>query len=191
MFDEVAAAIERVLKAAQGTGAKGTKRMTRSELVAHALSELTKAAAEPRARALHRLAVLGKAVEVAKQSFVDTESETIQVPIFEEETTASADETESEMSPVALEAGLSNAAFASNPEDLHKALGDLRKQLERLRASTSKGDRSTPAKGTTPTDGRWPLDMNTKDFREDVRKGEGGPTWGYDPGFESEAASRR
>lgn len=191
MFDEVAAAIERVLKAAQGTSAKGTKRVTRAELVAHALSELKKAAAEPRARALHRLAVLGRAVEVAKQSFVDTESETIQVPIFEEETTARADDTETEVSPLALEAGLSNAAFASNPEDLHKALGDLRKQLEGLRGSVSKGEEAAPAKTATANDGRWPLDMNTKEFRDNVRKGDGGPAWGYDPGFGSDAPGSR
>jgi len=183
MLDQLAEGIERVLKSQGATGAPRTRKMTPDALMAHAVAEIQKAAGEPPERAKRRLAALSRAVDTAKQAYVDTASEDIEVEVFEEDTTARADDSEKETSPVALEAALSNTAFASNPEDLHKALGRLAKDLAGLRgavpAEKSKPQGEKIAKEHHP---EWPFDMNTKTFREGVHKAENGPAWGYDPG---------
>jgi hypothetical protein len=183
MLDQLAEGIDRVLKSQGATGAPKTRKMTPDALMAHAVAEIQKAAGEPPERAKRRLAALSRAVDTAKQAYVDTASEDIEVEVFEEETTARADDSEKETSPVALVAALGNAAFASNPEDLHKALGRLAKDLAGLRAAapaekpTAEGE-----KVAKEHHAEWPFDMNTKTFREGVHKAEDGPAWGYDPG---------
>lgn len=177
MFDEMTAAI---LKAAQHMVPTKTKRMTREGLMAHALAELQKAAREPTANAMRRMAALKQSVEVAKLSFEDTESESVQVPIFVEATTAFAELTETEIPLDSSDADTSSAAFAENPEDLTKALADLQRQLDDLGVVTA----PVVASASKNTEAQWPLDMNTRDARGNVRKRDG-VTWGADPDFEN------
>ncbi len=186
MLEQLAGAIEQTLK---GTGSEKkpapTRKMTPEGLVGHALAEIQKATKEEPERAKRRLAALARAVDTAKQAFVDTRSETIEVEVFQEETTAQADKSEKETSPVALEAALGNSAFAANAEDLNKALAKLQKELEGLRASgnAQHGDDKVQKGDETS----WPFDMNSRAFREGVKKGEDAPAWGYDPGREEQA----
>lgn len=191
MLDQLAAAIERVLKS-NGEPKPTVRKMSADGLVVHAVAEIQKAAEEPSARAARRLAALRRAVDTAKQAFVDTESEEIEVEIFEEDTTARTDDSEKETSPVALEAALGNSTFAANPEDLHKALGRLAKEISALRGGTSaegtKGGKVETEKGAKPAEVAWPFDMNTPAFRENVHKAEEGPAWGFDPGREDAPA---
>lgn len=173
-LENVAAAIERVLKGAAPTA---RKRMGADAFVAYALDQVEKAAKDAPEKAVRRLRALGRAAETAKQAFVDRESEEIEVEVFEEETTAAADESEKEISPVAAEPALGSSAFAENPEDLHKKLDKLRKELGALR-----GDKKPPAEKVAKADEAvWPSDLNTAEFREGVRKAEDGPAWGADP----------
>jgi hypothetical protein len=174
-LDKVTEAIDRVLKKA--TQVAKTERMTPDGLLAHAIAQIEKAAKEPPEKAERRLHALGRTVEAAKQAYVDAASETIEVEVFEEETTAAADETEKEISPVAAEAALGSSAFAENAEDLNKALARLAKDLEALRGG------KPPAPGADvkkADDVAWPFDLNSREFRDGVRKAEDAPAWGYD-----------
>lgn len=175
VLDKVTDAFERVLKGAAPTT---KKRMTPEGLVAYAVAQLEKAAKEKPERAMLRLRALGRTVEAAKQSFVDTASETIEVEVFEEETTSSADDSETEISPVAAGAALGSSAFAHNAEDLNKALAKVAKELDALRggARTPAGTKVQKVHGVD-----WPSDMNTREFREGVKKAEDKPAWGEDP----------
>lgn len=177
VLDKVTEAIERVLK---GARAAKTERMTPDALVAYAVAQIEKAAKEPADKAERRLRALGRTIETAKQSFVDTESESIEVEVFEEETTAAADESEKEVSPVAAEAALGSSAFAENAEGLNKALANVAKELDALRGER-KEPKPTKKVEKATGDIAWPFDMNTPEFREDVTKAEAGPTWGDDP----------
>ena len=189
MLEQLAEGIGRVLKAQPTVGRRRTRKMRPEALVAHALGEIQKAATEAPEQATQRLAALGRAVETAKQSFVDTASEEVEVEVFEEETTAAADESEKETSPVALEAALGNSAFAANPEDLQKALARLAKEISGLRGgSATEEPKADTEKVSKAQEAEWPFDMNTKSFREGVEKAEVGPTWGYDPGRAEETA---
>ena len=179
MLDKISTAVERVLK---DTRPVRRETMGPEALVAYAVAQIQKAAAEPGEQALRRLAALGKAVDVAKQAFVDTASEQIEVEVFEEETTASADESEKEISPVAAGAALGSSAFTANAENLTKTLALLAKDLDALRAEPPLAD--PVAKGV---EAEWPFDMNSREFREGVRKAEDAPDWGFDPGRESAA----
>jgi hypothetical protein len=165
VLDKVTEAIERVLKGA-APGAR-TERMTPDALVGYAVSEIEKAAKEPPEKAARRLRALGRTVETAKQAFVDSASESIEVPPFEEETTASADESEKEIAPVAAETALGSSAFTQNAEDLKKALARFAKELATLR-------RGAPAKAEAGA-------KNTPEFRDGVKKAAGEPLWGDDP----------
>jgi len=172
-LDKVAEAIERVLE----NRPAATKRMGAEAFVAYVQGQVEKAAKDAPDKAVRRLRALGRAVEAAKQGFVDTESEAIEVQIFEEETTAAADESEKEISPVAAEPALGSSAFAENAEDLHKKLDRLHKELATLR-----GEGKPPAEKVAKAgDAVWPPDLNTREFREGVRKNEADPTWGDDP----------
>lgn len=186
VLDKVTEAIERVLKGA-GKVAK-REEMTPEKLLSYAIGQIEKAAKEPPPKAERRLRALGRTIEAAKQAFVDTESEAIEVEVFEEETTAAADETEKEISPVAAEPALGSSAFAENAEDLNKALARLGKELETLCG----GKPATPAANgqiQKADDIAWPFDMNTQEFRDGVKKAEGTPAWGDDPkGLRAEEA---
>jgi hypothetical protein len=178
VLDKVTEAIERVLKGAAPRAR--TERMTPDALVGYAVSEIEKAAKEPPEKAARRLRALGRTVETAKQAFVDSESESIEVPVFEEETTASADESEKEIAPVAAEAALGSSAFAQNAEDLSKALSRVAKEFEGFRSGAhAKADVGTKVEKSAEVE--WPFDMNTPEFRDGVRKSAGEPTWGDDP----------
>lgn len=185
MLEKLADGIERVAKAHGTKAAPPMRKMGPGELVAHALEEIQKAAKEPAERAKERLAALRRAVDTAKQAFVDTESEQVEVQVFEESTTAAQDESEKELSPVALEAAIGNAAFASNPEDLHKALEKLAKDIAGLREGEAPRKASKESDGNdaevAKSDADWPSDMNTKAFRDGIKKAGEEPTWGYDP----------
>jgi hypothetical protein len=178
VLDKVTEAIERVLKEARPVAK--AERMTPDKLLAFAIAQIEKAANEKPDKAERRLRALGRTVEAAKQAFVDTQSETVEVQVFEEETTAAADESEKEISPVAAGAALGSSAFAENAEDLHKAIARVGKELEALRggkgAAPSAGDKVKKG-GDVP----WPFDLNSSEFREGVRKAEDAPAWGYDP----------
>lgn len=178
VLDKVTEAIGRVLK---GAG-KLTKReaMTPENLLAYAIGQIEKAAKEPPAHAERRLRALGRTVETAKQAFVDTESETIEVEVFEEETTAAADETEKEISPVAAEPALGSSAFAENADDLNKVLARLGKELETFRDAKPKIP-AADGQVQKADDLAWPFDMNTPEFRDGVKKAAGAPEWGEDP----------
>jgi len=177
VLDKVTEAIERVLKGARSV--VKTETMTPDKLLAYAIAQIEKAAKEPPTRAERRLRALGRTVDAAKQSFVDGESEGIEVEVFEEETTAAADETEKEISPLAAEPALGSSAFAENAEDLNKALSRIGKELEALRG----GSTSAPAKAEVDNGSgiAWPFDMNTREFRDGVRKADDTPAWGEDP----------
>jgi hypothetical protein len=175
VLDKVTDAIDRVLKKAAPVAK--TERMTPEGLVAYAITQIEKAAKEPPDKAERRLRALGRTVQAAKQAFVDAASEAIKVEVFEEETTAAADETEKEISPVAAEAALGSSAFAENAEDLHKALARLASELEALRG----GKPPAPVAGVKKADDvAWPFDLNSREFRDGVRKAEDAPAWGYD-----------
>lgn len=194
MFEKLADGIERVVKAHGTKAVPAVQKMGPDELVAHALEEIQKAAKEPAERAKERLAALRRTVDTAKQAFVDTESEQVEVQVFEEATTAAQDESEKELSPVALEAALGNAAFASNPEDLHKALEKLAKDIAGLREGEAQRKTSKESDGNATevakSDADWPSDMNTKTFREGITKAGDEPTWGYDPREDNTNAHR-
>ena len=175
MLDRISTAVERVLKDARPVR---KETMGPEALVAYAVAQIQKAAAEPAERAVRRLAALAKAVEVAKQAFVDTASEQIQVDVFEEETTARSDESEKELSPVAAGAALGSSAVAAHAGDITKALAALASDIEALRTEPPA---DPVAKAGDPG---WPLDMNSRGFREGVRKAEDDPAWGFDPGRE-------
>ncbi|MBI3184628.1 MAG: hypothetical protein HYZ28_21030 [Myxococcales bacterium] len=179
MLEKVSTAVERVLKDTRPVAK--TQRMGPDDLVGYAIAQLEKAAKEPPDKAVRRLRALGQTVEAAKQAFVDSESEAIEVQVFVEETTAAADKSEKEVSPVALEAALGSSAFAANPEDLNKALTRLGTELQALRAPAQKADKGGEGKVAKGEDATWPFDMNTPEFREGVRKAEDGPAWGADP----------
>ena len=175
MLDRVAAAVERVLK---GAPPVAKKRMGPDAFAAYALAEVEKAAKEEPDKAVRRLRALGRAAETAKQAFVDEESETIEVEVFEEETTAASDETEKEISPVAAEAALGSSAFAENAEDLGKRLDRLRKEIEALRGDARPAVKTAKGAG----DAVWPADLNTPEFRRGVQKADdSAPAWGHDP----------
>lgn len=178
VLDKVTEAIQRVLK---GAAPSKTVSMTPEALVAYAVAEVEKAAKEPPAKAARRLRALGRTVEAAKQAFVDSESETIEVQVFEEETTAAADESEKETSIVAAGAALGSSAFAENAEDLNKALARVAKELGALRGDRPAPKETAGAKLEKADDVAWPFDMNTSEFREGVKKAEEKPTWGDDP----------
>jgi hypothetical protein len=179
VLDKMTEAIERVLKGAAPTTRK--KRMTPEALLSYAVAQIEKAAKETPERAELRLRALGRTVEAAKQSFVDTESESIEVEVFEEETTAAAESSESETSPVAAGAALGSSAFAHNAEDLNKALAQVAKELESLRKGTDGARAPAGAKVQKGHAVDWPSDMNTREFREGVKKSEEKPAWGEDP----------
>ncbi len=176
MLDRISTAVERVLKDARPVQ---KERMGPEALVVYATAQVEKASHEATEKAMRRLAALRSTVELAKQAFVDSASEQVEVQVFEEETTARADDSEKEISPVAAEPAIGNAAFASNPEDLTKSLALLAKDLDALR-----GQPEADAPVEKRADAEWPLDMNSREFREGVRKGEDGLAWGFDPGRE-------
>ena len=70
---------------------KAVKSMTVAELTSHVVSEIQKAAGEKPERAAERLsmvqAAVAKAAQVLKQSYVDVDSEKIQVEVYQEPTT--------------------------------------------------------------------------------------------------------
>lgn len=174
MLDGIAAAVQRVLKDSRPAA---TKRMDADAFARYALDQVEKAAKDPPEKAVRRLRALGGAVDAAKQAFVDQASESIEVQVFEEETTAAADESEKETSPVAAEPALGNSTFAENPEDLHKRLDRLQKDLAALRGEPRLAGDKVAKNDETP----WPADLNTREFRENVRKADDGPAWGSDP----------
>jgi len=176
VLNKVTEALERVLKGA--TALAKTERMTPAVLISYAVAQIEKAAKEPPDRAERRLRALGRTVEAAKQAFVDSESETIEVTVFEEETTSAADDSEKETSLVAAGAALGNSAFAENAEDLNKALAQVAKELEALRTGSPGPADAKLEKGSNVA---WPFDMNTREFRDGVKKAEDAPAWGDDP----------
>lgn len=178
VLDKVTEAVEGVLK---GAAPAKTVAMTPDALVAYAVAEIEKAAKEAPARAERRLRALGRTVEAAKQVFVDSESEAIEVQVFEEETTAAADESEKETSLVAAGAAIGNSAFAENAEDLNKALARVAKELDALRGERPASKVTAGDKVDKADDTAWPLDMNTPEFRDGVKKAEWRPAWGDDP----------
>lgn len=178
VLDKVTEAIERVLKDARPVAK--AERMTPDKLLSYAIAQIEKAAKEKPDKAEQRLRALGRTVEAAKQAFVDTQSEAIEVQVFEEETTAAADDSEKETSLVAAGTALGNSAFAENAEDLNKALAQVAKELEALR-SGGPAARPADAKVEKGSDVAWPFDMNTREFRDGVKKAEDAPAWGDDP----------
>lgn len=174
VLDKVTEAIERVRRAAP---VAKTERMTPDGVLAYAIAQIEKAAKEPPDKAERRLRALGRTVLAAKQAFVDAASEQLDVQVFEEETTAAADRSEKEISPVAAEPALGSSAFAENAEDLDKALARLAKDLDALRGGKPPaGDAEVKKTGEVA----WPFDLNSREFRDGVRKAEDAPAWGYD-----------
>jgi len=112
-------------------------------------------------------------------SFEDTASESLAVPVFQEETTANQEEVVLEVSPTAISQAQSSAAFAANPDELTKAMQELQTLLGTLEGGQAPPDASAPI---TKTEALWPEDLNTKQFRSTAQKADG-PAWGFDPGF--------
>lgn len=179
MLDKLSAGIERVLKTHRTGAASQVRKMAPDALMAHALAEIRKASGESVECAQQRLSALSRAVQAAKQAYTDGASDEVEIEVFEEETTAAADESEKETSPVALEAALGSSAFAANAEDLKKSLGRLAEEISSLRTGTRKAE-DPGEKTAKPAAAEWPFDMNTKAFRQGVQKGDEGPMWGFD-----------
>lgn len=182
VLDKVTEAIERVLK---GTSpSTNIQKMTPEALVSYAVAQIEKAAKEPPEKAARRLRALGQTVDAAKQAFASAEGETVEVAVFEEETTAAADKSEKETSLIASGQALGNSAFAQNAEDLHKALARVAKELGALRGDGGDGGgegADSKPKVAKADDVAWPLDMNTEEFRDGVTNSEDKPGWGTDP----------
>jgi hypothetical protein len=191
MLDEISTAIERVVKGLQRDAVPKKKRMPLAAFVGYALAQLEKAAKDEPEAAARRLGALKRGVDgalarMAKLNPEATESEDIDVEVLtawapsraegdepEEELTTADDQSSKETSPVAVEPALGDTAFATNLDEVAKA---LRKMKEGLDGKPSKKERA-PAKKADP----WPLDLNSEEFRKGVEKAEVAPVWGYDP----------
>ena len=171
---------------------KAIKSMTVAELASHVVAEMKKAGGEKPERAAERLsmvqAAVAKAAEVLKQSYVDVDSEKIQVEVFQEPTTELAENSDRTGNILSVQPADAPTAFASNPEDLAKTIEKLREQLAALTAKEGpkkpekddekKGKEKEPAKKREP-EPAWPFDLASKEFREGVEKAE--TDWGRDP----------
>lgn len=196
MLDKVSTAIERVVKGLREDAVPRKKRMPLAAFVGYALAQLEKAAKDEPDVAARRLGALKRSVDevlarMAKLNPEDTESEDIDVEILtawapskaegdepEDELTTAADQSSTEASPAAIEAALGDTAFATNLDEVAKA---LRKMKEELDGKPGKKGRAPAKKAEGPGSDAWPLDLNTKSFREGVQKGDTAPTWGFDP----------
>ena len=172
---------------------KAVKSMTVAELAAHVVSEIQKAAGEKPECAAERLsmvqAAVAKAAQVLKQSYVDVDSEKIQVEVYQEPTTELAENSDRTGNILSVQPAAAPTAFAANPEDLAKVIEKLREQLAALTAKEDggkkpekddekKGKEREPAKKREP-EPAWPFDLASKEFREGVQKQE--TDWGRDP----------
>jgi hypothetical protein len=122
-----------------------------------------------------------KKQRASTSTFEDKQSESVAVPIFHEEVTATDDEAVVDIAPTAISQPNFGAAFAANPEDLTKALEELQSLLGSLEGQPAA---SNPTLPVAQSDTLWPEDLNTKQFRGTVEKA-AGPAWGFDPGFET------
>lgn len=192
MLDNISTAIERTVGNIRGAR---TKRMGLGAFVGYALGQIQKAASEQPEVAARRLTALKKSVDgalarMAKLNPEDTESEDIEVDVLtawapskaegdepEKELTTAAEQSSTEISPVAVESALGDTAFATNLDEVAKA---LRKMKEELDEKPGKKERA-PAKKTAGDGDGWPLDLNTDTFRKGIEKADAAPTWGYDP----------
>src|SRR5579884_2256522 len=193
MLDKISTAIERVVKGLQEDAVPKRKRMPLAAFVGYALAQLEKAAKDEPDVAARRLGALKRNVDevlarMAKLNPEDTESEDIDVEVLtawapskaegdepEEELTTADDQSSKEVSPVAVEPALGNTAFATNLDEVAKA---LRKMKEELDGKPGKKERAQTKKAEAEG---WPLDLNTETFRKGVQKADTAPTWGYDP----------
>jgi hypothetical protein len=169
-----------------------TKAMTLPQLVDHVVAELRKAAGQDEGAWNARLALLAAAVTqastVLKQSFVDLDSEQIQVEAVQDDTTELADRSDQTGDVVAIEAAPAASGFASNPEALTAALEKLRTEIEALKAKGKppkkpEAEPAEPGKGgeekAAKRDPAWPMDLASEEFREGVAKKD--LDWGRDP----------
>jgi hypothetical protein len=195
MLDKVSTAIERVVKELQRPQAKKTKRMRLGDFVGYALTEIDKAAKDKPEAAARRLGALKRSVDgalgrLAKLNPEDTDSADIDVDVLtawvpseeegdepEEELTTGADQSETETSPLAVEPALGDTAFATNLDEVTKALRKMKEELD-----ANPGKKPAPAKKAAgPAADGWPLDLNSESFRKGVEKADNAPAWGFDP----------
>jgi hypothetical protein len=196
MLDKISTAIERVVKDLQGGAVPKKKRMRIGEFVGYALAQISKAAKDEPEVAKRRLSALKRNVDevlaaMAKLNPEDTESEDIDVEVLtawapskvegdepEEELTTADDQSSKETSPLAVEPALGDTAFATNLDEVAKA---LRKMKEELEAKPGKKERAPAKKAEGAASDAWPLDLNSEAFRKGVQKADAAPAWGYDP----------
>lgn len=114
-----------------------------------------------------------------RASFEYIGSDSIAVPLFQEETTAAAEEVELDIQPSSISQPQSGAAFAANSEELTKAMAELHTLLGELEGTRQP---SPPSESPASPNALWPEDLNTGEFRGTVNKSTG-PDWGFDPGF--------
>lgn len=187
ILDQITTAIDKVVKAndTPPKGKRTTQVMTPTALVAYVLDQIQGAAKEPEAKAMQRLKALRALVDKAKSAFED-DSE-VEFEVYPFDTTANLYLTSQDISPLDVQSAPDDSSFAENPEDLHKQLAALGKQIEALRSGAGV---TTPADGDAAAasqraakggDELWPADMNKLDARAGIGKGKDDLGWGPDP----------
>jgi hypothetical protein len=191
MLDNISTAIESVVKGLQP--APTTKRMALDSFVGYALDELKRSATEEPRDAGRRLSALKRSVDgalasIAKLNPEDTDSDKIEIEVLTawapsktegdepEELTTSDEQSSKEISPVAIEHAPATSAFATNLDDVAKALRRMRDELGGKKEEDK--ERSATKKSA---DDAWPLDLNSAAFRKGVQKSAAAPEWGFDP----------
>lgn len=182
-MDKMTDAIQRVVRK---TPARPTSEpLTAEEVLAYSLDQVRKAASDEPDGAVRRLRALARTVEAAKQSFIDSASETVQLEIFDEDTTAAADESDREVSMGATTAAAAEAGAAYKLEDLHKVLARVATTVAALRGNAATSAAAGAVKKSAEPG--WPLDLSSSEFRTSTRKAEAVPPWGYDPSLDERA----
>jgi hypothetical protein len=187
ILDQITSAIDKVLKAHPAAPSKGGRRttqvMTPTALVAYVLDQIQGAVKEPEDKSMQRLKALRALVEKAKTAFAD-DSE-VEFDVYPFDTTANLYLTSQDISPLEVAGSGGAGSFAENPEDLHKQLAALGKQIEALKDSSTTPAAGEPAaapqqRSAKASDDLWPSDMNTLEKRTRAKKRED-LSWGRDP----------
>ena len=182
-------------------GAQRIIKMSPEQFVAHAMSELEKAASESFAVSSARLSLLHKSVLFSSEVIENTEAEDIKVPVFVAEQTTLAEQENNVMTPAAA-MGLNPSAgtvfesgFVAKLEALLSKLGDMEEGEDaqgkapptpegkkKSETDTMEGEEESKRKAAKKSLGadadEWPSDMNTPEFLTDnkIAKSE----WGDD-----------
>ena len=185
LMEELVAAVE---KAARKLDVVEKKRMTLESFLDQAAKALAQAAHEEPEVAQKRLEGLKSSLESVRESFSklnaeDLESGKVKVTVETAWAPLSANGDKPEDLTSAEDQSSSELPFTG--PSTRKALEKLEQEIDGLRTRATKSDTSadeTPASLPLGDGEGWPLDMNTAQFREGVKKAAAAaPTWGDDP----------